>query len=107
MDGDLADGTRVALDEHGNARGGIRTPHLDVPVTSITIPNSGPGLCSQTGYEYPLTDDALAELYSNGGQYTSGFIGRLNELERAGWWPNEYSKLYARDDVKRYEAMLP
>lgn len=107
VDGDLSDGTRVALDEFGNAKGGVRTPHLDVPVTSITIPNSGPGLCSQTGYEYVLPDEVLSQLYRNDGQYVSKFVRQLNSLTRDGWWPREYFKRYGLEDMRRHVAELP
>ena len=31
------DGSRMALDEHGNPRGGIRTPYVDVPVAKYGL----------------------------------------------------------------------
>jgi hypothetical protein len=105
VDNDTSDGTRVALDEFGNAKGGVRTTYLDVPIYTYTIPNSGPGLCSQTGYQTPLPDDVLRSLYKNHRQYTSKVKERLTELIRDGWFPKEYAHDYVRADAK--EANIP
>ncbi|HEX2199927.1 MAG TPA: alpha/beta hydrolase domain-containing protein, partial [Burkholderiales bacterium] len=84
--------------------GGVRTPHLDVPVYRYVAPNTAvPGtLCNQTGRQERLSDEVLNALYGNQGEYVSAFNRRLMELERQGWWPKEYSKRYARDDIKEF-----
>ena len=98
VDENLADGTRVQLDEHGNALGGVRSTYLDVPIFRFTIPNSGPGLCSQTGWITPLTG-----LYPNQGQYVSAVQHRLKELIDDGWFPREYADEYVRRDLKLFQ----
>jgi len=103
IDSDLSDGTRVALDEFGNAKGGIRTTYLDVPLFTYTIPNSGPGLCNQTGYQTRLPDAVLDELYGNYGQYVSKVEHRLKELMDEGWFPKEYASGYVQRDLKAYK----
>jgi hypothetical protein len=103
IDNDLSDGTRVALDEFGNAKGGVRTPYLDVPLFTYTIPNSGPGLCNQTGYQTRLPDEALDKLYRNYGQYVSKVEHRLKELMDEGWFPKEYASDYVQRDLKDYK----
>ena len=102
VDNDFSDGTRVALDEHGNARGGVRSTYLDVPIFRFTIPNSGPGLCSQTGWITPLSAQTLESLYGNYGQYVSKVEHRLRELIEQGWFPKEYASDYVRRDLKLY-----
>ena len=97
VDNDLADGTRVALDEHGNAKGGVRSTYLDVPIFRFTIPNSGPGLCSQTGYITPLAPLP----YRNKGQYVVKVLARLAHLVHEGWFPLEYVE-YVIGDLKLY-----
>jgi len=94
----------IVFDEVGNARGGVRTPHLDVPIYRYVAPNVNvPGtLCNQSGRQERLAEDVLRELYSNEGRYVSAFNRRLMELVREGWWPREYSNLYARDDIKEF-----
>src|SRR5262245_34598356 len=37
----VKDGAAMALDEHGNPRGGIRSPYVDSPVTKYAVPNEG------------------------------------------------------------------
>jgi hypothetical protein len=100
VDNDLADGTRVALDEHGNAKGGVRSTYLDVPAFTFTIPNSGPGLCSQTGWITPLADETMRRLYRNHGGYVSRIQHRLKQLMDDGWFPREYADEYVRADME-------
>jgi hypothetical protein len=108
-DDQVINGTRVALDEYGNARGGVRTTYLDVPIYRYTIPNytipgsGGPFfLCSLAGFQTPLPDTVLHQLYKNQGQYLSAVNKRLGQLSRQGWWPTAYTELYVRADAKRY-----
>lgn len=105
----VIDGTRVTLDQNGNATGGIRTTYLDVPIFRYTIPNynipgsAGPSfLCSLAGYQTPLPQSALQGLYKNEGQYISAVNVRLGELTREGWWPEEYTHLFLRADAMDY-----
>lgn len=92
----------LVFDDHGNAKGGVRTPHLDVPVYRYVTPNTGPGLCSQTGRQEVFSDEKLDDLYKNDGQYAAKFIISLKKLEKAGFWPKEYTKRYGLDDVKDF-----
>jgi hypothetical protein len=103
IDNDLSDGTRVALDEFGNAKGGVRTTYLDVPLFTYTIPNSGPGLCNQTGYQTRLPDEVLDKLYKNYGQYVSKVEHRLKEFMDEGWFPKEYASDYVQRDLQDYK----
>jgi hypothetical protein len=98
-DADTSDGTRVALDEFGNAKGGVRSPYLDVPAGTFTIPNSGPGLCSQTGYFTPLTEEQLKALYRGKGDYLVKVLRSTAELVIGGWFPLEYVKDYILSDA--------
>jgi hypothetical protein len=94
------DHTRVALDEFGNAKGGVRSTYVDVPAFTFTVPNTGPGLCSQTGYITPLPDATLKALYRNYGGYVSKVRHRLKELIDQGWFPKEYAQDYVQRDLK-------
>ena len=48
------------LDERGNARGGIRTPHVDVPVATLSgLGQSGSAFCGLFGTTVPLGEDRI------------------------------------------------
>ncbi|ORL74697.1 alpha/beta hydrolase domain-containing protein [Prescottella equi] len=62
--------TAIVRDEFGNARGGVRTPQVDVPVASLTgetvhVPNNGATT--------PLGADVLASLYPDQDTYVTKF----------------------------------
>jgi hypothetical protein len=98
VDNDLAnDGSRLDLDQFGNAKGGVRNTYVDVPVAKYGIPNSGPGQCSLLGYQTPLPATTVAELYKNRGLYVSRVNARLEDLIREGWFPPEYADVVRSD----------
>lgn len=63
LDVESTDPTVLARDEHGNALGGIRSPHVDVPVATLSGLNSGAGFCRLFGSTTPLTTEQLGLLY--------------------------------------------
>jgi hypothetical protein len=91
VDGNTAnDGSRLALDEHGNAKGGVRNTYVDVPVATYGVPNtalepSGAFLCSIAGWRVPFADETLNTLYKNKGDYLSDVVRRLVDLVVEGW----------------------
>lgn len=104
---EVIDNTHVALDQYGNALGGIRTTYLDVPIFHYFIPNyNSPGglnfICALLGYQTPLSSSVLHSLYKNEGQYISQVNKDLHVLTSEGWWPAQYSRLYVRSDALRY-----
>jgi Alpha/beta hydrolase domain len=101
VDNDLAnDGSRLALDELGNANAGVRNTYVDVPVATYGVPNTGPGTCNLLGYELPLPASTLARLYPSRGAYITRVDRRLIELIRERWFPREYGDV-VRDDARR------
>ncbi|HVH26381.1 MAG TPA: alpha/beta hydrolase domain-containing protein [Vicinamibacterales bacterium] len=99
------DGSLMALDDHGNSRGGIRNPYVDVPTTKLGVRNEaaeppipkpsawiaarGPAaatqMCGLAGYQMPLMQGELKKLYGSKNIYQDRVKRRLDELERAGW----------------------
>jgi hypothetical protein len=99
------DGSLMALDETGNARGGIRNPYVDVPArkygvrnegASPPIPNAHPfvavrdeaarnQLCGLAGYEMALSAEQLRNLHGSKKAYQAKVAQRLNELTKQGW----------------------
>lgn len=104
------DGSLMALDEQGNAQGGIRNPYVDLPVAKYTAGNRpttaaasqggfmGPALlCALTVWETPISGADRARLYSSKENYIKRFEQRLNELEKAGWSLPVYHDLIMAD----------
>ncbi|HVH26380.1 MAG TPA: alpha/beta hydrolase domain-containing protein [Vicinamibacterales bacterium] len=99
------DGSLMALDEVGNARGGIRNPYVDVPAKSYAVRNEGASppianahrfvavrdaagrnqLCGLAGFERALPAQELRRLYGSPQKYRARVAQRLEELTRSGW----------------------
>lgn len=95
VDGDTSgDNSLLALDEHGNARGGVRNTYVDVPIAKYGVPNRSdpvPGtrndfFCGIAGYEVGLGVDALRNLYRDSRDYRDKVDARLRELIDEGWF---------------------
>jgi hypothetical protein len=86
------DGSRLALDENGNARGGVRNTYVDVPVAQYGVPNAANFNCSIAGWRIAYDEQTLRDLYKNHGAYISKVNRRLMELVREGWMLPEYAE---------------
>jgi hypothetical protein len=95
----------MALDEHGNPRGGIRNPYVDVPAKKYGVRNTGAvppitnahpfiaargdaaqnQLCGLAGYEIAMTPAQLKKLYKDKKDYQAKVAKRVDELTKAGW----------------------
>ena len=105
LDRNESDGSPMALDEHGNPRGGIRNPYVDVPTAKYVIrpaaanplPPNPPAwiaargaqgatqMCNLGSAQVVMSAAKLKELYKTKSNYLSLVERRLNELEKAGW----------------------
>jgi hypothetical protein len=114
------DGSLIALDEHGNPKGGIRNPYVDVPVAKYGFPNEGAvpptpntvpwvsrrtaegidDLCHLTGYQMAMTAPELKKLYGSKEQYVAKVRERVDELTRQGWSLPVYRNLILADASK-------
>ena len=99
------DGSMMALDEHGNPRGGIRNPYADVPAKKYGVRNAGAvppiadahpfvavrgpeaqnQLCGLAGYEIAMTAQQLKALYKDTRDYQARVARRYDELVKQGW----------------------
>ncbi len=61
------DGTTIQRDQYGNALGGLRSPYVDAPTASYSLPPGG--ACPFIGVKTPLSQAQLDALYSSHGQY--------------------------------------
>src|SRR5690606_7245349 len=112
------DGSMMALDEHGNPLGGIRSPYVDVPVAKYApfntareplidgaaawiVANGGIDgariMCRLSAYQEPFSASKLRELYGDKRTYLRRFEQRLDELEREGWSLPVYRQLILAD----------
>ena len=98
------DGSQLALDEYGNAKGGIRNVWVDVPIATYGVFGKGKTpaqdrLCQLAGTEMPLPAATLQKLYTSHAQYTERVEQRLKQLIADGWFLPEYAEMI-RADVK-------
>ena len=67
-----ASGTGFVLDANGNARGGIRTPAVDVPVAALSgLGQSGASFCFLFGTTVPFSATRLAALYPSHARFVA------------------------------------
>lgn len=91
----------VARDSYGNALGGIRYPHVEVPTARVdglpnTAPPDDPGqalLCLLSGRTIPLSDAQLAELYPRSAVYRARFEAATGRAVRDGFLLPEDAEL--------------
>ena len=93
----------MALDEQGNARGGIRSPYVDVPTVKYTARNTASPqggnaqLCGLSVYQTAIPAATLKKLYGNKDNYVKKVDARVKELEKAGWSLPVYRDLILAD----------
>ena len=114
------DGSPMALDVQGNAKGGIRNPYVDVPAAKFgvrneaanpPIPNPSPWIaahgqnapnqmCGLAGYQVALTKEQLQKLYPSKKAYVDRVKKSLDEMEKAGWSLPVYRDVVLEDAAK-------
>jgi hypothetical protein len=98
VDKDTAgDGSLLTLDEHGNAKGGVRSVFVDVPIATNGVLGKGKTqaqdrLCQLGGTKVPLPDETLKKLYKSSADYQTRVNKRLAELIEEGWFLEEYAR---------------
>src|SRR5687767_5753672 len=90
------DGSHLALDEFGNARGGVRNVWVDVPVATYGVFGIGKTqaqnrLCQLAGTEVPIPEATIRKLYRTKDDYAARVNSRLKELISQGWFLPEYT----------------
>lgn len=76
---EVVDGKAV-LDAHGNVKGGIRSPMMDVPTSTWNGNSTGQSFCRIAGHEIPFTAEKLASLYPSQAAYEDAYRKRTDEL---------------------------
>lgn len=76
----------IVRDAYGNARGGIRTPQVDVPIATLSgEPQIGSNVCALFGVTLPFNDAALRSLYPDHDAYVAAFNDATNQAVQAGF----------------------
>lgn len=65
----MYNGTVIVRDTYGNAVGGLRSPYVDVPISTYKMPTGG--VCPFIGSRIPFAPELLAQLYKNHGDYVN------------------------------------
>jgi hypothetical protein len=91
----------IARDAYGNALGGIRLPHVAVPIATNTGENGGSRYCRIYGSHEPFADSTLARLYPTRARYTAAVARVADENLRAGFITKD-----GADAIKRAAARV-
>jgi hypothetical protein len=75
----------LALDEFGNAKGGVRSPYVDVPLVRYGVYMDGPGICELWGYQVPLAPQVLRRLYRDRADYVSKVTAATQRTLQERW----------------------
>jgi len=77
----------LALDAHGNVIGGVRTPAVDVPVSTLSgAPAAGANaICGLFGSTVAFTPAQLASLYGTEANYIALYTKSLNKAIASGY----------------------
>ncbi|NNE72493.1 MAG: hypothetical protein HKN26_02415 [Acidimicrobiales bacterium] len=81
-----SDPSQLQRDALGIALGGIRSPHVDVPVATLDGLNDGLGFCRLFGSTTPLTDTQLDALYADHDDFVAQWTASVNAAVAAGFF---------------------
>ena len=86
----------ITRDARGNARGGIRTPQVDVPIAAFTGEQNGSIICGLLGTTTLFDATTLASLYPSHRAYVARFDTATRNAVRAGVLLKADAKLLRR-----------
>ncbi len=77
----------LALDQHDNVIGGVRTPAVDVPISTLSgaAPPGTSAICSLFGTTTPFSQAELTRLYGSKANYLSKYTADLDRAIAAGY----------------------
>jgi hypothetical protein len=82
----------IVRDALGNAKGGVRTPLVDVPIATfvpndtVAHPTAESAFCILYGFNTPLSASQLGALYRNHADYVARFVTESLRLVRDDFW---------------------
>jgi hypothetical protein len=82
-----SDPAELALDAHGNVVGGVRTPAVDVPVSTLSgaPPQGSSELCGLFGSTVPFGPQTLVALYKTKAGYVAAYTTDLDRAIASGY----------------------
>jgi hypothetical protein len=82
----------LVLDDHGNVKGGIRTPHVDVPTSVLSgLGNGGHPIAFLCGSTLPFDGGTLRSLYSSRDDYLERFAAATADAVASGFFLSDDS----------------
>lgn len=85
LQADSTNPTVLTRNHLGIAEGGVRTPHVDVPVARLDGLNTGPGFCRLFGSTTPLSTAQLSELYPTNAHFVAAWTDSVDAAVNAGF----------------------
>lgn len=80
------DPAQYVLDEHGNVRGGIRSPYVDAPTATLSgLGQTGSSFCGIFGTTVPFDDATISALYPTSAAYVSAVTASAERAVRQGF----------------------
>jgi len=73
------------MDPSGNAKGGVRTPYVDVPTARWVGAKSGPFVCLFHGYKFPFDAARLRQMYGSHAGYVQAVRASVKALVAQRW----------------------
>jgi Alpha/beta hydrolase domain len=94
----------IVRDEYGNAKGGIRSPYVDVPtaryIASAPDPDGNNRVRRMLGLQEPFTAEKLRQLYKTRDNYLQLFDAGIDKMVSAGWLLAEDAQVLKNDETK-------
>ena len=76
---------RIALDQYGNAVGGLRTPYVDVPIATYYTTSKGETFCPELAHTVPFDWARLNSLYGTPQNYAAKVGQSVARMVRERW----------------------
>ncbi len=76
---------RIALDQYGNAAGGVRTPYVEVPIATYYTTSKGETFCPELAHTVPFDWTRLNSLYGTPQNYAAKVGQSVDRLVRERW----------------------
>ena len=92
---EIADG-EIVRDEFGNARGGVRSPYVDMPTARYM-----PAARGLIGLQEPIPADRLQSLYGSKAEYLERFEAEIDKLVDQRWLLPESGERLKSEEAER------